>query len=671
MTVPVLDESMPYELSWHTFDAQPLGAPLLSSRLRRRTGREYLEALPRRERERVRPLPTCKAAIRLTTRLLCLCRATIQKSIYLLAVFCILISAGVTARAQKSVIIFYSHEREIATYEDLDKRLLAQLNSNVDHEVTTYREYLDLMRFADNEQQQSLTNYLQAKYRDRKIDLVFAISPLALNFLLQRGSQVFPGIPIVFASVNVRTLGALSLPTNITGVAIKRNTKDTLDVALRLQPDTIEVVIPTGNSTREQGWIEDLKKELEPYQSRLRVTWLSGLPMQTMLGQLGSLREHTIVLFANLFFYDGLGRYYRPEEALDLICQYSSVPVYSTNASYLGTGVVGGHMLEMGPVGDAAGKIGRRILAGEVPSSIPVQILDPNGDMFDARQLHRWGIDQRNLPPGSTVVFSQPSLWKLYKPYIVICFLLLLLQAWLIFALVMRARRLKKSEAQLRDLSKHLIHAQDEERKRIARELHDDFAQRLAAVSIDLDIMQKKLVQAQRKDDTATIASVRGQVDELTYDIHDLSHTLHSSKLQYLGLRAALKELCSHFEKQHSVRIELQAAEPFAELIPEDVALCFYRIVHEALQNAVKHGSARRVIVHLSSHHSTLRIKVSDTGSGFDPTIASEGLGLVSMRERLRLIGGEFKIHSKPGQGTELTAQVRLEEFSAPQAIAS
>lgn len=597
----------------------------------------------------------------------------IRKSLYPLAVLCVLIFAVGPARAQnlKSVIIFYSHEREIATYEDLDKNLLSQLDSTVNHEVTIYREYLDLMRFADSEQQQSLTKYLEAKYKDRKIDLVFAVSPLALNFLLQRGSQVFPGIPIVFASVNVRTVEALSLPPNITGVAIKRNTKDTLDVALRLQPDTTEVVIPTGNSPREQGWIEDLKKELEPYQQRLRITWLGNLPMQTMLTQLGSLPKHSIVLFANLFFYDGLGRYFRPEEALELICQYSSVPVYSTNASYVGIGVVGGHMLEMGPVGDAAGKIGRRILAGEAPATIPVQVLDPNHDVFDARQLQRWGIDRHNLPAGSSVLFIQPSLLKLYKPYIVICFLLLVIQTWLIIALVMQARRLKKSEAQLRDLSEHLIHAQDEERKRIARELHDDFAQRLATVSIDLDVLQKKLSQAQRRDDTASIASVRGQVDELTYDIHDLSHTLHSSKLQYLGLRAALKELCSHFEKQHEVKIELQAPEPFAEAIPEDIALCFYRVVHEALQNAVKHGSAARVIVALSSHHSTLCMKVSDTGSGFDPTVASEGLGLVSMRERLRLIGGEFKIQSRPGAGTELTAQVRLEQLGTPHAIAS
>jgi signal transduction histidine kinase len=380
--------------------------------------------------------------------------------------------------------------------------------------------------------------------------------------------------------------------------------------------------------------------------------------METIQGRLRNLPQHTIVLFSQFFFRDGAGRYFVPEEALHLICQSSNSPVYGTDEIFLGTGIVGGHLYDMTKVGNEAGKVGGRILAGELPENIPVQTLDPNFDMFDARQLKRWGISQARLPQGSVIRVSQPSFWELYKRYILACLAVLLLQSVLVVVLIGQARRLKRSESRLRDLSRRLINAQEEERNRIARELHDDVSQRLALLRNEISSLEEKQT-GQNPIDRAKFSNLCSTVDDLAEEIRDLSHSLHSSQLQHLGLKAALKDLCGQVERGHPISIELQADE-LTQPVPAEIALCFYRVAQEALNNAVKHSGASRIIVALSTANSKLKMRITDSGKGFDTSRAPEGLGLASMYERLRLVDGELQVSSKPGAGTELLAQVIL-----------
>jgi len=563
-------------------------------------------------------------------------------------------------REARNILLLYSHEREMATYAPLDKGIRSQLESPAARPLTFYTEYLDMMRFPDEHQQQKLVEHLRVKYSGLKIDLIFVVSRLAFNFVIKNGDALFPGTPVVFTSVNIRNIQGLSLKSNVTGIAVKRDIRNTLDVALRLQPDTKQVVIPVGTSTLEKSWAADLKDSLRPYEDHLTITYLSDLPMDSILGRLGSLPPHTIILFSPMFFYDGDGRYFPPEEALSLICKSSNSPVYGTDATYLGTGIVGGHLYDIDAVGKAAGRMGRRILDGEQPSNIPIQTLDPNYDAFDARQLKRWDVRQANLPPGSIVEFSQPSFWVLYKGYVLTCLAVLLLQSLLVIALLRQARRLKRSKSRLTVLSRHLINAQEEERKRIARELHDDFSQRLALVAVELELLMRDKKNPNSFDRT-TLSNLCSTLDTLTEDIHHMSHSLHSSKLQFLGLKAALKDLCAQVQKSHPISVELEA-EDLTQPVPADVALCFYRVAQEAMNNAAKHSGASRVVLALSNWNGRLKMRIADSGKGFDPMRVSGGLGLESMRERMHLVNGELLVSSNLGGGTELVAQVILKQ---------
>jgi|SRR5215813_2244847 len=241
-------------------------------------------------------------------------------------------------------------------------------------------------------------------------------------------------------------------------------------------------------------------------------------------------------------------------------------------------------------------------------------------------------------------------------PLIIGICLFLAQSAAIIWLIVLHARR-KASESRLRELNRHLISAQEEERKRIARELHDDFGQRLALARIAFEMAMREDPALGQGIVRTRLESILTGIEELGDDIQHLSHTLHSARLQYIGLAAALRELCGQVEKQYHFAIDLQAHDP-VKTVSREVELCIYRVAQEALHNMAKHSGADRAVVRLGNAGAMLRLEISDNGKGFNPDEPSQGLGLASMRERLSIIGGNLEVKSAPGRGTLLSAQV-------------
>jgi signal transduction histidine kinase len=212
----------------------------------------------------------------------------------------------------------------------------------------------------------------------------------------------------------------------------------------------------------------------------------------------------------------------------------------------------------------------------------------------------------------------------------------------------------------LRELGGRLIGSQEDERRRIARELHDDFNQRLSLLSVELEQASQQLPESPARV-RELMQDLSNRTQELSTDVHRLSHRLHPAKLELLGLVAAVKSFCKELSRQEGARIEFTHRK-VPTSIPEDVALCIYRIVQEALRNVVKHSGTGEARVELTGGRDAIRLQVSDSGVGFKPDSvkASGGLGLVSMRERLRLVGGEFSIESQPSRGTRVDIRVPL-----------
>jgi PAS domain S-box-containing protein len=210
-------------------------------------------------------------------------------------------------------------------------------------------------------------------------------------------------------------------------------------------------------------------------------------------------------------------------------------------------------------------------------------------------------------------------------------------------------------------LSRKLMEAQEKERAWIARELHDDVVQRMALLTIELDRLGQGLPR-QSGELRIRINELSGRVTELSKDIQAISHRLHSSKLEYLGIAAAAGAFCRELSEQQSGVTIAFTEEGVRPDVPKDVALALFRVLQEALTNAVKHAGVSHVNVALRGCEDAIELEVVDTGIGFDPAAAlrAHGLGLVSMQERLNLVHGEFAIDSRPGAGTKVCARVPL-----------
>jgi PAS domain S-box-containing protein len=223
-------------------------------------------------------------------------------------------------------------------------------------------------------------------------------------------------------------------------------------------------------------------------------------------------------------------------------------------------------------------------------------------------------------------------------------------------------KKLEVAEVDRQNLASRLIKAQDEERLRISRELHDDIGQRVSLVSVELDGFLRSLLFAE-PEAMESLRKVRRDIDDLATDIHQLSHELHSSKLQHLGLPAVLRELCQNISQQHSIKVDLQIGSQ-ARQLSSDVALCLFRVTQEALTNIAKHSESETALVEVTEVEGWIYLRIKDWGAGFDASLPSQGIGLASMRERLRIAGGHLFVKSSPGNGTEITAQVRRAQLA-------
>jgi PAS domain S-box-containing protein len=215
----------------------------------------------------------------------------------------------------------------------------------------------------------------------------------------------------------------------------------------------------------------------------------------------------------------------------------------------------------------------------------------------------------------------------------------------------------KLADAVLASVSGKLIGAQEQERRRIARELHDDIGQRLALLAIELGQLQRS--SSNSSEFSGKIDKLREHTSEIAADVQSLSHELHSSRLQYLGLAAALKGFCQEFSEQQIVEIDFKAWDLPTPLSP-DISLCFFRVLQEGLHNAAKHSGVRQFEVRIWGTPDEIHLTISDSGVGFERGVAntSQGLGLISMRERLKLLHGTLSIESQLQRGTTIRASV-------------
>jgi PAS domain S-box-containing protein len=430
------------------------------------------------------------------------------------------------------------------------------------------------------------------------------------------------------------------------------------------------------------------------------------------------------------------------------------------------------------------GKIALRIANGARAQDIPIESAT-RAPIFDWGQLHRWGLKESALPPGSILLNKQPTLWDSYKWYVVGGLCLLVVQTSLIVGLLWQRATRRKTQAALKEsehrfrlvantapvmiwttgtdklcnyvnkpwldftgrtfeqeldngwaegihsedvvnclktyteafdkreqfemqyrvrrhdgeyrwvfdigvprfnqdgsfagyigscldvterklaeealstIGRRLIEAHEEERTWIGRELHDDINQRLALLAVELDLWGKEGSRSKFSDH---LSHAQSRITEIAKDVQALSHRLHSSKLDYLGLAVAARSFCKELSEKAKVEVQFSASA-VPSTLPKEVSLCLFRVLQEALQNATKYSGVRVFHVNLRGIPDGLELTVSDDGIGFDEDeeFSRRGLGLISMRERLQMVHGVLDIRTHPGGGTTISARVLLQ----------
>ena len=222
----------------------------------------------------------------------------------------------------------------------------------------------------------------------------------------------------------------------------------------------------------------------------------------------------------------------------------------------------------------------------------------------------------------------------------------------------------KNAQEALLGMSRKLIEAHEQERTRIGRDLHDDVVQRLVMLALELGGVQQDVPDS-ASEVRARIGTLQDETTRLTNDVQLLSHELHSSKLEYLGIVGATKNFCKEFSERQKVEIDFQSHD-LPTALPTEVSLSLFRVLQEALRNATKHSGVKRFEVRLWGSMGEIHLTISDLGAGFDTETAMKGtgLGLTSMQERLRLVGGELSINSQPKGGTTIHARVPCNSIS-------
>jgi signal transduction histidine kinase len=591
----------------------------------------------------------------------------------LLCLVALLTSAAASAQ-DKRILLLYDEDKTLPGLAVLDQSLRSTFSARLGAGVEFFTESMNLSQFTDEQYEETLREHFARKYRDQQLDLVVGVMGPALGFLLRHGDAVFPGVPMIFCGADAGDLQGVTLPAHVTGILLKRAFAPTLEIVLGLQPETRHVVVIGGTSPFDRHLLDLARSELQAFENRVSFEYLTEQPMGELTSAVSRLAPHTVILFVT-FFRDGAGRAYVPHEAVAQLAASANVPVYVFVDQYLGSGTVGGHLYSIEQHGNSAGELGVRVLRGEPPASIPVRELQSSTNMFDARQIARWRLDERRLPAQSVLRFREPTIWDQYGWYIFGGLTLLVGQTLLIAGLLVQRVQRRRAEEDLRcslerirDLGRRLINAQETERAHLAREIHDDISQQMAVLQIDLGRLMSRPAPSSVRSLAHLVADTSARAAAVTSSLRDLSHRLHPGHLRLVGLTTALGELERELSTSHtSVAF---SHENVPSTLSPDLMLCLYRVAQEAIGNAVRHSRARAVSVHVRGTADAVVMTIHDDGVGFDIRAAQRGLGLMSMRERIEQVGGTLQIDSECGRGTHLEVTVPRGAAGTVEALA-
>jgi len=540
--------------------------------------------------------------------------------------------------------------------------------------VAVYGDTLDLSRFAGPRRQEILRRYYLEKYRDINFGVIAAVGASSLEIVRTWRSELWPGVPVVFAAIDEESIARIKLEPDITGLITRRTINSMVAAARVLVPDLEGVALLGGNLERD-AYRRHYIKELPILPAELKVTNLTGLPLAEQVSRAAGLPDRTAILYTALFV-DDAGIAFSSRDALAAIAKVANRPIVVDVDSLIGNGATGGFVLNTATYSRAFAQVALRVLEGASVATIPVAVGEFTKPVFDWRQLKRWQVNEATLPEGSEVRFREVTAWEQHYTLILIALSALLFQSAIISGLLIERHRRRTAELESRGRLAQVIHMnRSAGLSAISSSIGHELNQPLGAILSnaeaaeillkrdppDLDLIGSILADIRKSDQRA---------GEVITHLHDLL-IKNDREPEVVNLNDVLKltlEILVPEANARGVALTAQLDSPPLPVRVNPIHL------QQVLLNLVLNGmdatvgrpaGDRRVTIRTAViNNATIKVSIADSGSGipadklqkmFEPFFTTKengtGLGLTIARTIIERCGGEISAENRPNGG--------------------
>ncbi|WP_166301121.1 sensor histidine kinase [Bradyrhizobium sp. 2S1] len=319
-------------------------------------------------------------------------------------------------------------------------------------------DFLDLARNTDAEYESRVAMFLRLKYGKRPPDVVITLGSAALPFIVRHRDDIAPNVPVVFTSVSPQTHNALRLPANIVGIISEFNLDKTLALAERLQPDASRLFVVSGSGDVDRRWQSIARKTIEDRERKFEVTYLFDRSYAKLIEEVSNIPGDAIVIYLTMFA-DSERNAFVPAQVAGSLAAVSPAPLYAPYDTYIGNGIVGGFVENFESVGVRAADLTLQILAGNDSAAIAPQPDPGQAYRVDYRAMVRWKLQESRLPPHTTVLFKEPTIWTEFRGTVIAAIVIVAVQSLIVGALLAQRRRRFRAETLLRESEERMTFA--------------------------------------------------------------------------------------------------------------------------------------------------------------------------------------------------------------------
>ena len=520
-------------------------------------------------------------------------------------------------------MLLHSFGQDFKPWSEYAKDIRAELKRQSPWPLDIIENSLVTARFSDEDPEAPFVEYLTALFAKRPLDVIVSIGAPAADFVQRHRRRLFPTTPMVLTAVDQRRVQYSNLTGNDVAVAANINYLAAFENILQVLPDTKDVIVVVGTSPIEKFWKEAIGKQAEPLTNQIKLSWTDELPFEELLKQASALPPHTAI-FWELMIVDAAGVVHEGNLPLERLHAVANAPIFSYDESFFGNGIVGGPLLLVADTSQLTATVAVRILNVERAGDIKVSPVEFSAPRFDWGQMQRWGISEKNLPPGSEILFRDPTVWEQYRAHILAVTAAILIQAALIFWLLYEHWRRQRAEILARNTMSELSHVNrlataGQLSASIAHEVNQPLAGIVVNAQAALRWLEKANIEEVREG-LKRIASEGHRASDIITNLRAMfkSDVQEKTLVDINKLVLSVLALVRIDLQQHEIKLQTQLDDRIPQVLGNHVQL--QQVISNLVMNAIESmGSLQTRALRLKtelSQSNTVHVSIEDTGTG-------------------------------------------------------